>query len=384
MTTAATAFDLSALSALPDPSLHAVDIEARRGLMQPQKSLAPWLFYDAAGSELFEQITELPEYYPTRTERALFTAHATQIFAELGLSAKNHAADTAPNPSAPQPTGEARYENGVSDLRHTPIPFSRSLTVVELGAGTAAKTGVLLRELAKLQRQVIYQPVDISPTALAAARTQLQSAIPGVTVRAHTANYVTQRFPIERPAGSRVLALYIGSSIGNFSPSEARDILTRLRSQLASGDALLLGVDLAPSLAGTEPRKQISTLLAAYNDAAGVTAAFNRNILARLNRELGANFNLDQFAHRALWNPARSRIEMHLVSLEPQTVVLPRSAAGPALPIRFAAGETIHTENSYKFTPAALAALFAAARFTPKRAFTDLNNLFSVTLACAE
>jgi uncharacterized SAM-dependent methyltransferase len=225
--------------------------------------------------------------------------------------------------------------------------------------------------------------VDISPTALTAARTQLEGTIAGVSVRAHTANYITQRFPIARPAGARVLALYIGSSIGNFTPSEARDILTRLRSQLAPGDALLLGVDLAPCLAGTDPPKQIATLLAAYDDAAGVTAAFNRNILARLNRELGADFDPTRFAHRALWNPARSRIEMHLVSLERQTVTLPRSAAGPALPIHFAADESIHTENSYKFTPAALAGLFAAARFTPKRSFTDLRNLYSVTLACA-
>ncbi len=390
MTTSAAAYDfapLSAFAAIPDPSAaHAADLEARRGLVLPRKSLAPWLFYDEAGSELFEQITELPEYYLTRTERALFTAHAAQIFAELGVSSKN----PSPEPHASLQNGSAsqqltpQFENAVSDARPTPIPFPRSLTVLELGAGTASKTGILLRALSKLQHEVLYQPVDISPSALAAAGSQLRRTIPRLTVRPHVANYVTHRFPIARPAGARVLALYIGSSIGNFSPSEARDILIRLRSQLAPGDAFLLGVDLAPSLAGTEPPKHISTLLAAYNDAAGVTAAFNRNVLIRLNRELGANFEHDRFAHRALWNPIRSRIEMHLVSLEPQTVILPRSAAGPALPVHFATGETIHTENSYKFTPAALAALFAASRFTPKRSFTDLNNLFCITLACAD
>ena len=375
-----------AVAALPDPSAHAVELEARRGLTQPQKSLAPWLFYDEAGSELFEQITELPEYYLTRVERALFTAHATQIFAELGLGTRDNGAQTRESqPNGPSPHGATSdlFEDAVKGIRSAPIPFPRSLTVVELGAGTASKTGILLRTLIKLQREVVYQPVDISPSALAEAQAQLAN-ITGLTVRSHLANYVSQRFRIVRPAGARVLALYIGSSIGNFSPSEAREILVRLRAQLAPGDALLLGADLAPSLAGTDPPKQISTLLAAYNDAAGVTAAFNRNVLDRLNRDLGANFDVDQFTHRAIWNAARSRIEMHLVSLERQTVILPRSAAGPGLPVHFAAGETIHTENSYKFTPAALAALFEAARFKPKRTFTDLNNLFSVTLACAE
>jgi L-histidine Nalpha-methyltransferase len=390
LTASATAFDLSALAAFAAPSdtsVHAVDAEARRGLTLPQKSLAPWLFYDEAGSELFEQITELPEYYLTRTERALFAAHATQIFAELGLSAKNsHAEPTASmrNGLLAQGAHSALYEDAVSGARPATVPFTRPLTVLELGAGTASKTGILLRELARLQQNVLYQPVDISPSALAAARTSLESTVPGLTVRPHVANYVTHRFPIVRPAGARVLALYIGSSIGNFSPSEARDILIRLRAQLAPGDALLLGVDLAPCLAGANPPKQISTLLAAYDDAAGVTAAFNRNVLVRLNRDVGANFDPDRFAHRALWNPARSRMEMHLVSLEKQTVILPRSASGPALPVHFAKGATIHTENSYKFTPAALKALFAASRFSPKRTFIDLNNLFSVTLACAD
>ncbi|HXE09446.1 MAG TPA: L-histidine N(alpha)-methyltransferase [Acidobacteriaceae bacterium] len=384
MTAPATAFDFAALS---DPSIHAVDVEARRGLTLPQKSLAPWLFYDEAGSELFEQITELPEYYLTRTERALFTAHATQIFAELGLSAKSSAPESAPNSrprSAPQVPNAPPYENAVSDPRPATIPFTRPLTVVELGAGTASKTGILLQALSKLQHHVLYQPVDISASAIAAARASLESTVSGLSIRPHTANYVTHRFPIVRSGGARVLALYIGSSIGNFSPSGAREILTRLRAQLTQGDALLLGVDLAPSLAGADPPKQISTLLAAYDDAAGVTAAFNRNVLVRLNRDLGANFEPDRFAHRALWNPARSRIEMHLVSLDKQTAILPRSAAGPAVPLHFNKGETIHTENSYKFTPAALAALFAASRFRPKRTFTDLNNLFSVTLACAD
>jgi uncharacterized SAM-dependent methyltransferase len=295
------------------------------------------------------------------------------------------------------------------------------LTIAELGAGTASKTGILLRALAQRQPHVLYQPIDISPTALDEARAQIELTIPGVTVRPRVANYITETVRIERPPQARILALYIGSSIGNFSPAEARQILTRLRSELAPGDALLLGTDLAPDPLANGRSKSIATLLAAYNDSAGVTAAFNRNILHRLNRELGADFRPERFIHRALWNPTHSRIEMHLESLSAQTVRIPAGAnkhsatnghasangaaraiapasangaaiaKGPAkngvdgqtLTLHFAPGETIHTENSYKFTPAAISTLLRAARFTPTRTFTDPHNLFAVTLATA-
>jgi uncharacterized SAM-dependent methyltransferase len=296
------------------------------------------------------------------------------------------------------------------------------LTIVELGAGTASKTGILLRALTQRQPHVLYQPIDISPTALDEARALIELTIPSVTVRPRVANYITETVRIERPpqgsgstasslagAGARILALYIGSSIGNFSPAEARQVLTRLRSELAPGDALLLGTDLAPNPALNGHSKSIATLLAAYNDAAGVTAAFNRNILHRLNRELGADFRPDRFLHRALWNPTHSRIEMHLESLSAQTVRIPTSpsvvngtgangsagrtefganghaaangSAGAALTLHFAPGETIHTENSYKFTPAAISTLVTSARFTPTRTFTHPANPFAVTLA---
>jgi L-histidine Nalpha-methyltransferase len=335
-------------------TLEAVATEARRGLTATPKTLTPWLFYDEAGSLLFEQITALPEYYLTRTERNLFTAHANEIFLAL---------------DAP-------------------------VTIAELGAGSASKTGILLRALTRFQRSALYQPIDISPTALEAARESIERTIPAVTVRPQVANYITEPFPIERPPHTRILALYIGSSIGNFSPAEARALLTRLRAQLQPGDALLLGADLAPNLAylacGLSPAnpspaatKSIDTLLAAYNDDAGVTAAFNRNILHRLNRELGADFCPSCFAHRPLWNPTHSRIEMHLESLTAQRVTIPANCAGPALTLHFTPGETIHTENSYKFTPAAIAALLASSSFTPTRTFTDPACLFAVTLATA-
>ena len=341
-------------------STHAVAAEARHGLTSTPKSLAPWLFYDEAGSRLFEQITALPEYYLTRAERDIFTAHAGEIF---------HLA-----------------------CRETGCPMSDGLTsdvgspiaIVELGAGTASKTGILLRALTRFQHTVLYQPIDISPTALDEARANLELAIPAVTVHPRVANYITDTVRIERPPHNRVLALYIGSSIGNFSPVEARNILARLRSELSPGDSLLLGADLAPCPPeAASPVKSASTLLAAYDDAAGVTAAFNRNILSRLNRELGANFRPEQFAHRALWNRTHSRIEMHLLSLVPQTATIPANSSGPAFTAHFEQGETIHTENSYKFTPAAIDALLADASFAPTRTFTDPKSLFAVSLAQA-
>ena len=320
----------------------AVADEARRGLTSTPKTLVPWLFYDEAGTQLFEQITGLPEYYLTRTERDLFTTHADEIFRTVGAD----------------------------------------LTIAELGAGTAAKTGILLRALARIQSDVLYQPIDISPTALEEAREQLEH-IPGLTVHPQTANYVTESVRIERPSHTRILALYIGSSIGNFVPAEASDILIRLRSELQPGDALLLGTDLAPSLSHTGPAKSVAALLAAYNDSQGVTAAFNRNILTRLNRDLGADFRPERFLHRALWNSTHSRMEMHLESLSAQTVHIPANSAGEALTLQFTAGESIHTENSYKFTPARIADLLTTACFTPIRSFNDSQSLFAVTLASA-
>ncbi len=309
---------------------------ARLGLTSPQKTLPPWLFYDEAGSNLFEQITALPEYYLTRTERALFQRYADDIFLDL----------------------------------NDPV------TIVELGAGTATKTGILLDAATRFQQGVVYQPIDVSPTALAEARESLEQQFPQVVVRPLVANYVTDAFRIHREPSSKILALYIGSSIGNFSPSEARAVLANLRSKLAPGDALLLGTDLAPS-----PCKTVAALVAAYDDAAGVTAAFNLNILSRLNRDLGTDFNPDQFSHQARWNAEESRIEMHLASTCPQTVRIPASSAGPELAVEFAADETIHTENSYKFTADSIAALLADSGFAPTESFTDPKHLFAVTIA---
>jgi L-histidine Nalpha-methyltransferase len=334
-----------AISKTPNATIDAVAIEARDGLTSNPRTLSPWLFYDETGSELFEQITQLPEYYLTRTERGIFTAHADAILQEAANGDETH---------------------------------KQTLTLIELGAGTAAKTGVLLAAAVRRQGSVVYQPVDVSETALAVASKNIQADFPGVTVRCQVADYTREALPLDRLPNLRTLALYIGSSIGNFSPASARSLLRNLRAQLLPGDKLLLGTDLAPG-----PQKSVATLLAAYNDAAGTTAAFNRNVLTRLNRDLGADFDLEAFTHKALWNPAHSRIEMHLESSRSQRVYIPANAAGPALTLTFEPGETIHTENSYKFAPAAIEALLTPAAFAISKTWHDPQHLFAVTLATA-
>src|SRR3954454_14152350 len=237
------------------------------GLLSQPKWLPSWLFYDAAGSQLFNQITELPEYYLTRTERSIFSDRSDEI---IGLAANGDA-----------------------------------LRIVELGAGSADKTRLLLSAAVDRQDTVTYEPVDVSPSALEEAQQRIEREIPGVLVSPRVEDY-TRGLELDSPSmGERRLVLYIGSSIGNFELDEAQRLLSGVRAGLAAGDAMLLGVDLA---------KDRSKLLAAYDDAAGVTGQFNLNLLARLNREVGADFDLGAFAHRVLWDPAQSRIEMHLVS----------------------------------------------------------------------
>src|SRR5437660_5427838 len=240
------------------------------GLTKTPKSLPPRLFYAAAGSALFEEITRLPEYYLTRTESGLLQKYAGEIAERVG-----------PN-----------------------------VNVIELGAGTAAKTGTILKALSQRQLRVNYYPVDISSSALQVAVESLNGSHPRVRVHPVAANYVADSGFLESVSG-RKLVLYLGSSIGNFEPEEALDLLRRMRAHMHEGDYLLLGTDLV---------KSAGVLLPAYDDAQGVTARFNKNILARINSELGGNFDLNLFRHVALWNPERSRIEMHLESTLDQTV----------------------------------------------------------------
>jgi L-histidine N-alpha-methyltransferase len=333
ITTVFTAFEAKSLA----PSLSPLDTrealinEVWRGLTKRQRSLVPWMFYDSEGSRLFERITTLAEYYPTRTERGILASYAEAILTAAG-----------------------------SD-------HSRPMRLLELGAGTAAKTGMLLGAATRLRNEVIYIPVDVSPDALDAACDSIGCLLPNVQLQPMVANYVTHPPKLERFQGT-TLAMYIGSSIGNFSPREARTILRNLRSELRAGDALLLGTDMV---------KDEAILVRAYDDQDGVTAAFNLNILNRLNRELGANFDIGCFRHRARWNRLESRIEMHLESTCDQCVNIPAAQ----LSVEFAAFETIHTENSYKFTQNTLGALLEDAGFMVEQTWTDPREWYALTLA---
>jgi dimethylhistidine N-methyltransferase len=244
-----------------------------------------------------------------------------------------------------------------------------------LGAGSAEKTRLLLKAAVERQRTVLYEPVDVSASALDGACERIERDIPGVTVIPRVMDYTHgdgHSFHLDQPSrGERQLVLYIGSSIGNFEPHEAVELLQRMRAGLKTGDSFLLGVDLV---------KKDSILLAAYDDAAGVTAAFNRNLLARLNRELDANFDPEAFAHLPLWNLAASRIEMHLVSRRAQRVRL----AALRLEVDFAAGETIQTENSYKYRPGQAEALLADSGFASTATWTDERGWFAVCLGRAK
>jgi dimethylhistidine N-methyltransferase len=291
------------------------------------KSLPCKLFYDSRGSALFEEITRLPEYYLTRTELEILRDRAGEMAAAAGAG----------------------------------------VTVVELGAGTAAKTCTLLQALSQRQIRVPYFPVDISPAALNEARQRVERQCPRVSVRPVVADF-SRGFGFLRDIPGRKLVLYLGSSIGNFDPAAAVELLTQIRHELAPQDALLLGTDLV---------KDQSILLPAYDDAHGVTEQFNKNILCRLNRELGADFNLDFFRHSVCWNPRESRMEIYLKSLRPQAV----EVSLLNLKVKFANGERIHTENSYKYTLAMVKSMLEPAGFTLTRTWFDERKWFALHLA---
>jgi L-histidine Nalpha-methyltransferase len=319
----------------PDPALCEV---VREGLAGTPKRLPPWLFYDEAGSLLFEQITELPEYYLTRIERGIFETCAAEMIAAAA--------------------------NGMR------------LRLVELGAGSADKTRLLLAAATAHQGDVEYCPVDVSASALEAARERLEIEMPAVMVAPQVADY-TRDLRLEACAqDERRLVLFIGSSIGNFDREDAERLLQDLAAALEPGDKLLLGVDLAPT-SSMPGAKSEEALVAAYDDAQGVTASFNQNLLARLNRDLGAEFDSEAFQHRIRWNREESRIEMHLESLLEQTVRI--DSLGIAA--EFAPGETIHTENSYKYRTGQAEALLSATGFEATQRWSDADGWFAVYLA---
>lgn len=305
----------------------AIAIEVAAGLLRHPKSLPPKLFYDTEGSALFEQITDLPEYYLTRTEREILDTHATDMLTCAGSN----------------------------------------LSLIELGAGTASKTGTLIRGLLKRQLRVEYYPMDICEDALEVARRSLTAISPQVKVHPITVDYTREMDGIHRLPG-RKLALFLGSSIGNFEADEAIHVLHRLRDRFQPGDALLVGTDMV---------KSADILLPAYDDGHGITARFNKNILARINRDLGGEFELESFRHIAEWNPACSRMEMYLESTEAQIVSIDMLG----LQVAFAEGERIHTENSHKFTPAMVNSILNGSGFKLEKTWTDSRDWFSVHLA---
>jgi L-histidine Nalpha-methyltransferase len=319
---------VSSLPYIPAAAATPLGADVARGLTARPKRLPPWLFYDERGSALFEAITELPEYYLTRTEREIFALHGDAI---VGAAADS------------------------------------GLAIIELGAGSAAKTDLLLAAAVRRHGAVTYYPIDIAASALEQARDRIARELPQVSVQSILRDY-TRRLGELPGTGCRRLVLYIGSSIGNFEPQAASALLRSLRRQLSPGDWLLLGVDHV---------KDRTTMLRAYNDGAGVTAEFNRNVLARINAELGANFRPRLFRHRALWNDRESRMEMHLESLVAQEISIPVLE----LTVRFRRGESVHTENSYKFTPDAVNTLLARGGFAPRHNWTDVHAWFGVYLA---
>lgn len=290
------------------------------GFSAAQKTLPPRFFYDARGSALFEEITKLPEYYLTRVEIGILHDYAAEIVA-----------DPAPD-----------------------------MALIEFGSGSSAKTELLLEQRPANLRA--YIPIDVSSEALEEATTRLRRRFPQLRVTPLVTDFQHIEM-LDLPTGAAVrLGFFPGSTIGNFSPREACALLSAMRVALADG-RLIVGVDL---------RKDVETLLRAYNDERGVTAAFNLNLLVRANREVGADFDLDAFAHKAIFNPRESRIEMHIQSLKDQTVV----AAGWRW--RFAEGETIHTENSYKYSIEQFQELAQEAGWATRRVWCDEAKLFSV------
>jgi len=310
-----------------DSAYRALSRDVIEGLQSTPKSLPPKWFYDAVGSDLFDQITRLPEYYPTRAEAEILRARAADIASASGAD-----------------------------------------TLVELGSGTSEKTRMLLdvlRDRGSLRR---FAPFDVDSTVLAAAAAAIQRDYPGVEIQAVCGDFEEHLAAI--PGGGRRLFAFLGSTIGNFTPGPRAEFLSNLAAQMRPGDSLLLGTDLV---------KDVDRLVLAYDDAAGVTAAFNRNVLAVINRQLDADFDVDDYRHVARWNAGEEWIEMWLRTDAPQRVRV--GALG--LTVDFAAGEEMLTEVSCKFRQDGVEAELAAVGLRRTHWWTDAAGDFGVSLAFA-
>jgi len=307
--------------------------DVRDGLHSEPKFLLAKYFYDEAGSKLFEQITDLPEYYPTRTEASILRENASEIRDAL----------------------------------------DGDISLVELGSGSSTKTTILLEKIMEAQKQLHYLPIDISPTILDQTARRLDARYPRLTTIPIASEYGdglrrATRIAVEAPeVTERKLVLFLGSSIGNFEPRDAGAFLDTVRNGMAGDDALLIGFDL---------QKDKLVLEAAYDDAGGVTARFNLNILTRINRELAGDFDLETFRHRAVYNATAGRIEMHLVSQKSQEVRIEEFKES----FRLEKDEYIHTESSYKYTIPLIEWIADSAHFEVGQVFTDDRNWFALAL----
>jgi dimethylhistidine N-methyltransferase len=306
--------------------------DVRRGLTATPKILYPKYFYDELGSLLFEAITALPEYYVTRCEAEILRSHAGEIVAALG----------------------------------------GPLWLVELGSGDGQKTRLVIEALLARQETLEYVPVDISESAVETSSRSLLLSYPDLRITGYVGEYhaALRRIRQERVRPGCTLVLFLGSTLGNLDPEERLAFLRDVRNLLNPGEGFLLGVDL---------EKPENVLIPAYDDPLGVTAAFNRNLLVRINRELGGGFDVSAFRHRAVYNREKGRIEMHLESRREQTVPI----RDLRIEVPFAAGETIHTENSYKFRVEQVVALATATGFELRRTWQDSRGWFASNLLVA-
>ena len=320
------------IDAPPDEAVREFADDVRRDLQLSPRQIQSKYLYDALGSALFEAITLLPWYRITRAEGRLLARWGHEMVSGVG----------------------------------------GPVTLVELGCGSGEKISMIARELRKRQRPIAVHLIDISPAALELSERNL-GAIEHVSVVGHRATYEEglRRAARERPEDSTLLVLFLGSNIGNFDPPYSTQFLGEIRRAVQPGDALLLGADLV---------KSESELLLAYDDPLGVTAAFDKNLLSRINRELFGNFELPAFVHRAVWNRAERRVEMHLVSRRRQEVVIPRAD----LVLTLEEDEPIWTESSYKYEPAEILRIGAEAGFRPAGQWIDPAARFAATLFVAE
>jgi L-histidine N-alpha-methyltransferase len=304
--------------------------DVRKGLSAQPKRFLPKYFYDELGSQLFEAICLLPEYYLTRAENEILQRYSDEIASSI----------------------------------------DGQKTLLEMGSGSASKTRLIIEALLRLQPELLFMPVDISATALESSSRILLQSYPRLRIEAYAADYFAGLAELGKKPRARTLALFLGSNISNFDLDEALRFLRAMRSVLQKGDALLLGADL---------KKDPTVLEAAYNDALGVTSAFNLNVLARINRELGGTFDLRTFRHRAFYNETIGRIEIYIESLANQQVRIEKLD----LTVEFAEGELIHTENSYKYDKTGIESLAAATGFKLSRTWLDSQERFSSNLLLA-